>query len=219
MKTDLRDRIQAEFDAAQARITKIQQDAGRELRELESRRDHFEAVAEDLIAKSHRPLRELASHFDNAELDSSLDREGFHGVLKFKHTPRFPATAELRIEINHDEEVRNLVVRYNARIIPVFVDFEKSDHLIFDLDAVDEKKLFQWVDDKVVSFTNAYLKIQFAEEYQQGNLVTDPVANVRFARAMAHAEIEHGGHTYYFLSEESLKRFREEPEEYVHTQE
>jgi YHS domain-containing protein len=215
MSPNLSDRIQAEFDSAQARITKMQKDAGQELRELEARRQHFEEVAEDLIRKSHAPLRELAGHFDNAELDRSKDRDGYHGILQFKHTPRFPATAELRLEVNHDEEIRKLVVRYNARIIPVFIDFEKSDHVMFDLDAVDEEELFQWVDDKVVSFAQAYLKIQFAEEYQRNNLVTDPVAGVRFSKTVAHAEIEHAGHTYYFLSEESRKRFEENPGDYV----
>ena len=76
-------------------------------------------------------------------------------------------------------------------------------------------KLFGWLDDKVVSFTNAYLKIQFAQEYQRENLVTDPVAGVRFAKTVAHSCLEHGGHTYHFQSEESRKRFEANPDAYV----
>jgi YHS domain-containing protein len=209
-------RIEAEFEECRRRIADFQAKAVHDFEQMQERRKRFTAVAETLLENCGRPLQTLAARFDNAEVIRAADREGRHVKVVFKHTPQFPATVELKLDVTHDEEIRKIVVLWDVSILPVFFDFEKSDHIALDLDALDEDRLRQWIDDKVVLFVRTYLRIQFAEEYQKENLVTDPVAAVRFSRVFAKARSEYRGHTYYFVSEETRDRFEEAPEAFVH---
>lgn len=211
----LAERIEAEIAASRQRIAEFQEKAERRYEEMEERRERFKEVAANLLQRSGRPVDTLAKHFEHAEVSRSDDRKGRHVVVRFKHTPHFPASVELRFDVTHDEEVRRIIVMYAASILPVFFDYEKSDHISFDLDSVDEEKLREWLEEKIVSFVRTYLRIQFAEEYQKENLVTDPVAQVRFSRIFAKGTSEYRGHTYHFISDETRGEFEEDPERYV----
>jgi len=208
-------RIEAEIAVAHERIAEFQRKAERRHEEMEKRRDRFKEVAATLLQRIGRPVDTLASYFEHAEVSRSDDRTGRHAIVRFKHTPRFPASVELRFDVTHDEEVRRVIVMYSASILPIFLEYEKSDHISFDLDAVDEEKLRRWFEERIVGFVRTYLRIQFAEEYQKENLVTDPVAQVRFSRVFAKGTSEYAGHTYHFVSDETRAAFEEDPGRYV----
>ena len=197
------------------RISEIQEEAGRDFEELVKRREAFEALAESLGEKSGYPLQQLVSHFDNAEIRRSKDRLGYHGEAVFKHTHQYPATVTLSFDLAHDEEIRKMILSYRLQILPAFIEFEPSDSITFDLDDVDEERAIGWVDDKIVSFVNTYLKIQLAEQYQERNLVTDPVAARRISRKLVKSELEYRGHTYYFVSDATRQEFERDPERFV----
>jgi YHS domain-containing protein len=59
--------------------------------------------------------------------------------------------------------------------------------------------------------------LEFADQYQQENLVTDPVGEERFSRIYAEAQLDYMGKTYYFVTKENKERFAAEPERYVGT--
>ena len=215
ISSSLEERIESEFAAARERIAKIQEEAGREFDEVERRREKFESVASDLVEKSGHPLQQLASHFEHAEYRRTSDRGGYHGEVVFKHTPQFPASVQLTFDLMHDEEIRKLILSYHLRITPVFIEFEPSDSIAFDLDSIDEAKVRSWVEDKIVSFVNTYLKIEIAERYQERNLVTDPVAMTRVSKNLVKSECEYNGHTYFFISDRTRSEFDKSPETFV----
>lgn len=215
-RTSLETRIEKELAEAESRIEAIRDRAGRDFREMEQRREEFRKVAATVLEHGGHPLQKLADRFDNAILTRSEDHGGRHVLIRFKHTPRFPATAELRVDIAHDEEIRNVLVFCDVTILPVFLDFDRGGSISFDLHAVDEEKLISWIEERIVTFVRDYLRIPFVEEYQKENLVTDPVSSQRFSRQFAAGEATHRGHTYWFLSEETRKAFEADPERWVH---
>jgi YHS domain-containing protein len=215
-RTPLESRIDRELTEAEARITAIRTRAGRDFRELQRRREEFRKVAGQVLERGGYPLQKLADRFENAELTRSEDHGGRHVLVRFKHTPRFPATAELRVDIAHDEEIRKVLVFCDVKILPVFLDFDRGGSISFDLHALDEGKLLAWLEDRIVAFVRDYLRIPFVEEYQKENLVTDPVSSQRFSKVFAEGEVVHRGHTYYFLSDETKAAFEAEPERWVH---
>ncbi|MBZ0270040.1 YHS domain-containing protein [bacterium] len=163
------------------------------------------------------PLTTLVQHFDNATLHRSRDRRGHTATCRFRHTPRFPASVTLTFEWGHDEEVRRVIVGSHLRILPVFIDFEHEDQIVYELDAVDESAIRRWVEDKIVSFVKVYLRIEVTDAYQRYNRVTDPVSGTRFPQTLAKAESEYQGHRYSFLSDETKLEFDADPERFVST--
>lgn len=216
MTESLEQRIEEKLAAADRRIAEMQAKTEQDFREMQKRREQFKAVAGDLLDRSGFPMQQLADRFPNAELERSGDRTGRHVIVRFKHTTRFPATVEVKLDVAHDEEIRNVLILFDVSILPVFFDFERSGALSFPLAEVDEEKLHTWIEDRIVRFVQDYLRIQFVEEYQKENLVTDPVAAARFSRIFAKAEVEYRGNTYYFLSDETRKAFEADPESWVH---
>jgi YHS domain-containing protein len=192
---DLSERIQAQLEAADDKIRQMQAEAAHDFRELRERHEEFIVFAKKLIAEAGFPLKTLAGHFENAEVERSEDLRGFHAKCTFKHTPRFPASVELKFDLTHDDEVRKIIVTKNVEILPVFMEYERSDQF--------------------VSFVETYLKIQFVDQYQSVNLVTDPVAKVRFSRSFSKGEAEFKGHKYYFISEETRREFESDPKSYI----
>lgn len=215
-RASLESRLDQELTEAESRIAAIREQAGRDFQEMERRRDEFRRVAGKVLERGGFPLQKLADRFDNAELTRTEDHGGRHARVRFKHTPRFPATAELLVDIAHDEEIRRVLVFCEVRILPVFLDFDRGGAISFELDAVDEEKLLAWLDDRIVAFVKDYLRIPFVEEYQKQNLVTDPVSAQRFSKLFAEAEIKYQGHVYHFLSKETKAAFEAAPERWVH---
>jgi YHS domain-containing protein len=213
---DLGERIEAELEAAERRLAEYQAEAGRRFQEMRERHGRFLEISRRILEAGDRPLAKLASYFDNAEVTRGSDHEGWHAVVRFKHTPRYPASVELRFDLTHDEEVRRLVVQHRVQILPVFLEFDHGDQLVRDLEGIDEDEVAAWIDDKIVEFVKTYLRLPFADAYQRENLVTDPVAGVRFGKSLAKATVEYHGHTYFFVSEETKKAFEEDPEMWVH---
>lgn len=215
---DLAERIQAEFAAADEQLKKLRDEKLHQYEDLQRRHESAEREAKRLAAEVVRPrIRHLLEHFDNAELVETSDHDGCHCSIRFKHTPRFPASTQLTIGVTYDAEVRNLLVVYDLEIMPIFMQYERNDSLSLPLDAVDDDKAAQWVEDKLVDFTRTYLRLEFVDQYQRENLVTDPVADLRISKLIAEASAEHAGHTYYFLTRENKDRFLEDPERYVST--
>lgn len=212
---ELGKKIEAELATANERIDQLQKDGRQTYEELGHRHARFTAISRRLVDESKYALEKLASYFDNAELSRSEDRRGFHFTCSFKHTPKFPASVKLRFDITHDDEVRKIILVYNLEILPVFLKFERTDQIAFDMNAVDEPRLWEWVRDKIVSCVQTYMRIPFVDQYQQGNLVTDPVAKVRFSKNFAKAEAEYQGHTFFFICDETHREFTAHPGRFV----
>ena len=209
-------RIEAELAAADDRIRTIRQEAAGEFQDLEARHRRFVEIGHTLIEDPRAgQLKKLEAMFDNAQVTRHEGRSGYYGVIEFRNTPRFPATVKLKIGLSHDAAIRHIALSCDVEILPVFMDYERHDEITFPLEQVDSDALFAWLDDKIVGFVRTYMELQFAEQYQMENLVTDPVIGMRFPKIQAAAQEKRAQHTYYFLTEDSHTLFKENPDRYV----
>lgn len=212
----IEERIDAELAAAETRLSKVRDEAAADFENLAERYQRFVEITEKALTDPRAGyLQKLADRFDNAELTRSRTRVGLLGQLRFRYTTRFPASVTLSLALTHDATVRNVFVTYDVEILPIFINYERHDEISLPIDAFDYDQAFQWVDDKIVGFVRTYMELQFAEQYQKENLVTDPVVGVRFSKIHAYTEETYQGTKYCFLTEDSHTLFMDSPERFV----
>ncbi len=209
-------RIDAEFADARRRVEELQQRAAHEAESIADRYEKFEQLRHHVTDDIVRPrIDSMVQHFDNVEQIPHRNRFGADVVLSFAHTPDCPANIEVKLSLTHDERIEQVVLTYDLKILPVFIKFEPHATFEFDLDEFDESQLTAWLDDRLVAFVQTYLSLQFVDQYQQENLVSDPVANIRFPKSFAKATCQYEQHTYYFLSDASKVEFEKDPTLFV----
>lgn len=213
---DLVHRIEALVSAADQRLAEQLRQTTEEANRQQQRYQIFTEVApqilrEEIVVR----LNQLAGYFPHATVEF-VDVVGNYGaVCRFRHTTRFPATVELRISCAHDDRVEQILCSYDLELLPVFIKFEKHDQIASPLETLERSVLRTWLDDKIVKFLETYLQLEFIDQYQRENHVTDPVSQARLNRAFAVAETTYKGQTYCFLSEQNRALFEAAPERYV----
>jgi YHS domain-containing protein len=216
MREDLTTKIQAAFEAADKKLRDLRAEKVAEFETLQRRHAVAEKVRDRVVQEIMRPcLEELLSHFDNAELQADDTPLSCSCAVRFKHTPRFPAGVTLQLVAAFDAGFEHLLVIYDLEILPIFLEYQKTAQISLPLDAVDDEALRNWIEDRLVEFVETYLKLEFVDQYQRDNMVTDPVANLRISRLIAQGQADHAGHTYYFLTKENEQAFRADPTQYV----
>ena len=135
-------------------------------------------------------------------------------ICRFPHSPRFPATATIEFGVTRDGDARNVAVEYDLHILPAFVPVNARAHLVMPHDAVDEAKVAAWVEEQILCFVDAYLKTETVQEYQDENLVTDPVCGMRINKLSAASEAEYRGVKHFFCTEQCRRQFEEDPDRY-----
>jgi YHS domain-containing protein len=213
--TDLERRIKEKLSLSQERRELQQNHLQHQMAEAEARHQRFTTLADRLMQVVICPrMAKLKVHFDNARI--SQTRSSRHtSCCQFEHTTRFPATAYLEIGVTRDGEIKTVILHSRLEILPVFFPVEGSDELTMPLDGVDENKVADWVEAKILQFVDTYLRLETSDHYQQDNLVTDPVCGMRVNKAFAPAQMTYRGRTYYFCVTECRARFAENPERYL----
>lgn len=152
-------------------------------------------------------LETLAARVPNLTVQRSESRYGREASLVFASDL---ASVKLKLSVRHDDEVQNVSMVYHLEILPIFVQFEPHSHFEGPLEGFDFDAMEAWLDDRIVAFVKTYLSLQFANNYQMGRLVTDPVAGITFPEGFAKATLEHDGCKYYFVGEETKRAFAAE---------
>lgn len=214
--SELQSRLNAVFDEAQSRISEFQQKAGRETIALKERYAKFEEIRTRLRETIFLPrLKVLQERFPDGKMTPMRSRDIGAVVFSIGRTVDVPASVEVHFHFRHDGRVENVILEYELHIRPAFTDFERSARFETPLLEVNDAAIAQWMDDRIVQFSQTYLSLRFVNEYQKEVLVTDPVAQVRFPKGFAKATREHGGETLYFASEESVELFDQNPPAYL----
>jgi YHS domain-containing protein len=208
-------RIKDQLAISEERRRLRQNHVERHMQEWEERQARYTAIADRLMETVIRPrLEKLRSHFENASVLE--ERSSRHTCCcHFEHTPRFPATVNLEMGITRDGDATTLVVQYKLEIRPIFFPCDSADEVQLALDTVSEEAVAAWVEEKVVAFVETYLQLETMEQYQEDNLVVDPVCGMRVNRRDAPASMQFHGQTYFFCLEECQKKFAENPERYL----
>jgi YHS domain-containing protein len=180
-----------------------------ELKEVyEGRKQRYRTFLQ-LMAELHniaRPRLEKLAERCKFDATPTEDADAKSILLKFK-TP--VARVQLRLAATHDTDVQNLLLIYDLEILPLYVKFNPHSELSIPLEQVTRPSIENWLDDRLVEFAQTYVTIHFMDQYHQDHMVVDPVADVRFPKAYAHASLDKEGKTYYFISEETRREFEE----------
>jgi YHS domain-containing protein len=183
---------------------------------FEERHQRYVNVADRLMRTVICPrMRKLREFFKHAEFPEPEQAGKHSSVCSLPRTPRFPATTKLELAVSRDGQCETLQVLYSLDILPVFFQFDGRDQLSMPLDDVEDDRVAAWVDDKLVQFVETYLRLEVVEQYQEENLVTDPVCGMRINKAFAPAQMDYQGQTYYFCVQDCRKKFAADPARYL----
>lgn len=203
---DLLERIDAEFDAAEAREKEA---VAQKVQEYEDRQRRFHLLAHVLeqLPPIWRPrLEALAKKFgDKVNVEPKLEPGRRSATFRFDCEL---AQINLRFSVAPDPEVRKLVVRYDLDILPILMKYENHSEIEFPLEAIDKAALTKWLDDRIVSFVKTYLALRENQYYLKDHLVEDPLAKVKLPKYAAGATLECDGKTLYFLNETTCREFQ-----------
>lgn len=209
-----REEIERRLEEAQAALESQRQKLGQNMAELDEREQQFNHLADQLLTNAVRPtLEEFASHFENASLDDT--GPGPRICCHLRHCVRFPVLANVEFTIKRSATIQEgFAVHYHAEVQPMFIRFNPDDEYRLAIDASDTTALKKWIEQKLLSFLDAYLQIETHKLYQRANAVTDPVCGMQVTKAegLTHS---YGGKTYYFCTQHCLDRFAAQPEQFV----
>lgn len=205
--------IEAELRAADHASVDPEQEAAY-MAQLTARRQHFQEQAGRVLADVVRPrLETLAGYFTNAA--PARKCEPSHCTWWFGYTERFPASVKLELSIEHDAPCENLLLAYELSILPSFSKYERFDRLALPLQAVDDAKIADWLEQCLLRFVRIYVALARTDRDQATSLATDPVCGMRIDRDHAAASARHAGHDYFFCSAGCRDDFVAQPERYV----
>lgn len=117
------------------------------------------------------------------------------------------ASIKLKFTASANADVTELVLTYDLDILPILMKFERHSEIAFPLDKIDEAKMAEWVDDRIITFVRTYLEMHSNQYYLKDQMVEDPVAHVRFPKFAAAATRKRGDETLYFISETTAAEF------------
>ena len=207
-KADLSSRLDAVIEEARERVKAFQTEAESTRQEIRERFQRFLPIAERIVEIAREKLERLKERveFDVIPAQVQTDRMYSRSVTLDVKT-ELAGVVKVRFRLSHDADVRHILLDYNLEIIPVFFRFNPHAHLDMPLEAYDEAAVAKWLDDRIVEFANAYLELHSTKQYQERVLVSDIVAGITFPKYFAAATLDHGGTTYYFVSEETRREF------------
>jgi YHS domain-containing protein len=129
--------------------------------------------------------------------------------VTFSFLSRF-ANIRLRFTALPDRDFQQVVLSFLLEITPAVIHYQPYAQLEFPLSAVDKEVAAKWFDDRIMDFVQTYLAIEKIELFPKDQMVEDPVAGVQFPKFAAAATLEWEGQKFYFISEDTRRKFETE---------
>jgi YHS domain-containing protein len=204
--TALKERLNNEFAEFHKDVTQFQTAAKTEYESREARfRGQFTPAANRVVELVRPRLQLLVDQFKNkVQVQPAMSAHSREVTLKFDSPV---ARTDLTFRLGHDAEVKNLVLEQTLEILPILMKFDSHSSITTPLDKLDETKLVQWVDDRIVSFVQTYAAMHQNQFYLKDHLVTDPIAGVQMPKYAAKCTLEIDGKTHYFICDETKREF------------
>lgn len=207
-KVDLSGRLDAVVEEARGRVKAFQCEAEKEYRGIGERFQRFLPIAERITAMAREKLERLRERIPFDVKPAYTQTEQFYArSVTLDVNSDLAGVIRLSFRLGHDRDVTHVMLDYELEIVPVFFRFIPHDHLDIPLDSYDEAAVSNWLDDRIVDFANAYLELHLTKQYQERVMVSDTVAGISFPKYYAAATLDHGGTTYYFVSDETRREF------------
>lgn len=189
-------------------------ESDRYMSEVGERRQRFEQTTARLCEEIIGPrLKAFAKHFDNASLGKR--QPVGRRTCWLSYCERFPATTQVEFTVEHDARYEKVAVCYETHMMPTFIKFDEHDRMTSRLDEVDDSVVADWVEERLLEFLDAYLRIDRGSEDFEQDAATDPVCGMRISRSDVVATADHYGHMYYFCSTDCRDKFMNNPTTYV----
>lgn len=155
---DLKERIDAQLAAAARRAELGRREAEREQQDRAARLARFDAAVE-LFCTIWRPRLELLRDrfAELVNVNPVIKPHAREATFSFA-SDRY--TIELKFSAGPDNDVRNLILEYDLRIIPVLMKFESHSRLVQPLDRIDERAVEAWLDERILGFVGTYVALQ-----------------------------------------------------------
>jgi hypothetical protein len=183
--------IQERLEAVERHRKRRQQLLERQLAEDVERSRRFGKIADRVVQMVIRPrVARLVAHFENAELLPVDAVTRYHCVCRFRHTGQFPASTKLDVAVSHDARFEHLLVLYELEIFPIPFPFEGRSELAFQIGAVDEDLAAAWVEERIVSFVDTYLRLGGEEGSREQNVL--PASLGKFCKEMSPTTVSMG---------------------------
>ncbi len=203
--SELKARVEKAFTDVRDKAKLQQQQMLQEHVERQELLKNYEKAQARVIAVARPRLEVLANRAgDRATVTPSVSHTRREARFEFR-SPR--AYITLTFSVVPDHPVKNVVVEYNLRIVPLLWQFNSHAEFISPIAALDEAGLGKWLDDRIVEFAELFIKIHEHEIYDKAEYVEDPIAKVKFPKFAAGATLEQGGQTYYFIDENTKREF------------
>jgi YHS domain-containing protein len=120
------------------------------------------------------------------------------------------AHVKLRFTALTDRDFQRLTLSYLLEITPAVIHYRPYAQLEFPLNAVDKAAAAKWIDDRIIDFVQTYLSMGEPELCPKDEMVEDPIARIQFPKFAAAATLERKGEHFYFISEETRRKFEAE---------
>ena len=202
---DLVARIDKAVTTVKDKVKQEQQQLLAEFQERQKRLAEYEKVRARMVEVVKPRLEALAKRAgDRATVTPSVSESRRSARFEFR-SPK--AYITLTFSVAPDMEVKNAVVDYDLKVVPVLWRFKSHDEYSTPIAAPDLSGLGQWLDDRIVGFVEFYVHIHEGEFYDKAEYVEDPVARVKFPKFAAGATLDHGGQTHFFIDETTRAEF------------
>jgi hypothetical protein len=194
---ELQARIDGALAAAKDKARQQQQGLLQDFLERQKQVKEYEKVQARIVEIARPRLQALASKAgERVKVTPSVSQSRRSAAFEFRSNK---ALITLTFSVAPDLPVKNAVVEYDLRVIPVLWKFDSHAEFTSPVAAFDEAGLAKWLDDRIVGFVELFIRIHESELYDKADYVEDPVAGVKFPKFAAGATLDHGGQTYFFI--------------------
>lgn len=198
-------RIDDAINAVKDKAKREQQEILQDYKERQKRLAQYEQAQAKVVDIARPRLEALANRAgERVAVTPSVSQTRRAAKLEFKSPV---ARVVLTFSVAPDRDVHNVVVDCDLSIVPVVVKYDSHAEFIMPIDRVDAEKLAAWLDDQILKFVEAFIRMHEQEVYASAEYVEDPVAKVKFPKFAAGATIEHKGQTYFFIDDQNKQDF------------
>jgi YHS domain-containing protein len=206
--SNLAKRIKLEFSSAAEKDKEL---PGGKVQDAKQRQDRLEQLGRvfDELREVWKPRLELLVKEFGSRVKATV-----HVVPSMRDATFYfqsdSAHVRLRFTALTDRDFQRLILSYLLEITPAVVHYRPYAQVEFPLNAVDKAAATTWIDDRIIEFIQTYLSTGEPELCPKDQMVEDPIARIRFPKFAAAATLERKGEKFYFVSEETRRKFEAE---------
>ena len=175
-----------------------------------------ECLADRLHRDEIRPRMEVvARRFDDAHLEHVKTLVGTFSICTLSRSERFPASTTLTIGVSFESSSQSTAATYNLQIIPVFMEYEAHDDLPIHVEEPDVDAIVAWIEHKLQTFVDTYLRVEYDPRYRKAGRHTDSVCGMVVEAGNVSHRSEYARRNFSFCSAACKQKFDQHPAFYA----